>query len=138
MNLFTDDIKTNTEAQIAVVNWIKALRSGEYAQATGYLRTPEGFCCLGVACDLLSLWRWELYPNAGGGRSCYKFINPEDPDYWAGTSLPKRVQDAYCMINGDGRLDDDKLVSLANMNDEGRTFAEIADVIERELTEALK
>ena len=31
---------------------ITALRSGTYAQDTGYLRTPEGFCCQGVACDL--------------------------------------------------------------------------------------
>lgn len=32
--------------------WIKALRSGKYKQTSARLRDKEGFCCLGVACDL--------------------------------------------------------------------------------------
>jgi hypothetical protein len=34
--------------------WVAALRSGEYQQTTGNLRTENGFCCLGVLCDLHS------------------------------------------------------------------------------------
>ena len=30
--------------------WVKALRSGEFEQGTGYLRKGDKFCCLGVAC----------------------------------------------------------------------------------------
>ena len=33
--------------------WIEALRSGNYKQAEGQLRDNDGFCCIGVACDLL-------------------------------------------------------------------------------------
>ena len=32
--------------------WVSALRSGEYAQTTQFLRKGGGFCCLGVLCDL--------------------------------------------------------------------------------------
>jgi len=31
--------------------WLNALESGEYRQTRYQLHTPEGFCCLGVACD---------------------------------------------------------------------------------------
>lgn len=33
--------------------WMAALRGGEYAQSTGALQDARGFCCLGVACDLV-------------------------------------------------------------------------------------
>lgn len=32
--------------------WTAALRSGEYQQIKRQLRSPNGFCCLGVACDV--------------------------------------------------------------------------------------
>lgn len=32
--------------------WEAALRSGEYAQGTGWLNRDEKFCCVGVLCDL--------------------------------------------------------------------------------------
>lgn len=28
--------------------WVEALRSGEYAQDEGCLKSPHGYCCLGV------------------------------------------------------------------------------------------
>jgi hypothetical protein len=31
---------------------VNALRSGEYPQAKGALKNEDGFCCLGVACDI--------------------------------------------------------------------------------------
>ena len=31
---------------------VAALRSGKYKQCTGALRKDDGFCCLGVACDV--------------------------------------------------------------------------------------
>ncbi len=35
--------------------WVPALRSGEYVQGRGTLKSPDGeYCCLGVACDLMS------------------------------------------------------------------------------------
>lgn len=44
--------------------WVTALRSGKYAQTTGKLHTEEGFCCLGVYCDLRSPESWgKSSPN---------------------------------------------------------------------------
>lgn len=33
--------------------WINALRSGEYAQTKECLQNSDGYCCLGVACEVL-------------------------------------------------------------------------------------
>lgn len=32
--------------------WIDALRSGDFTQTKNFLGTPEGNCCLGVACEV--------------------------------------------------------------------------------------
>jgi hypothetical protein len=38
---------------VTVKEWVEALRSGEYNQITGRLRSQQdGFCCLGLLCDL--------------------------------------------------------------------------------------
>ena len=34
--------------------WVAALRSGDYKQGQGHLKGGDGFCCLGVLCDLHS------------------------------------------------------------------------------------
>ena len=41
--------------------WVKALRSGKYAQTRGRLRRigAEEFCCLGVLCEVLGLKRTD-------------------------------------------------------------------------------
>lgn len=36
-----------------LTKWIRALRSGEYAQTTHRLQDEYGYCCLGVACEVL-------------------------------------------------------------------------------------
>lgn len=43
-----------TRAQRAArQRWTTALRSGEYEQWQGSLRSDHAFCCLGVACDVV-------------------------------------------------------------------------------------
>jgi hypothetical protein len=32
--------------------WVDALRSGEYKQARNYLSAGDGYCCLGVLCEI--------------------------------------------------------------------------------------
>ena len=32
--------------------WVKALESGEYDQTKGYLHDEDGYCCLGVLCEI--------------------------------------------------------------------------------------
>lgn len=33
-------------------DWVSALRSGKYNQGYGYLKTKNGYCCLGVLCKV--------------------------------------------------------------------------------------
>jgi hypothetical protein len=37
------------------LQWVKALRSGEYLQGKRYLKREGKHCCLGVLCDVLKL-----------------------------------------------------------------------------------
>lgn len=102
--------------------WVEALRSGEYEQGTGHLRTKdEKFCCLGVLGDVAG-YDWEESPgpyllNAKGSKS--------------GGLLP-------AVLNAELGIPSDIEIQLSNMNDgaEGyrpSTFEEIADYIEEHL-----
>lgn len=42
--------------------WTNALRSKMYNQTEGVLRSNEGHCCLGVACDVL-IGKWSYLPD---------------------------------------------------------------------------
>jgi hypothetical protein len=121
-DLFQPEIVHDHRAQQRVREWIAALRGGEYAQASGYLRTTVGFCCLGVACDLLNDLIWR---QAELG---WRYLG-------ASVDLPKPVMDAYRLSRPDGLYakDDGYAASLAGDNDAGKSFTEIADLIEREL-----
>lgn len=45
-------VLTEEERKVNIRLWVAALRSGEYPQDVGALRTAKGFCCLGVACEV--------------------------------------------------------------------------------------
>lgn len=47
-----EEIKENRKA------WIAALRSGDYDQTIDALKNRFGFCCLGVACDIIQPNSW--------------------------------------------------------------------------------
>jgi hypothetical protein len=110
---------------------VAALRSGEYKQTQGQLREgDDSFCCLGVLCDLHAketgyVWEeaWSSdYPD-GFMYLGQEFILPEEVRTWAG--LPSSD-------GGEVRVDGCR-GNLANHNDNGRTFEEIADAIEEQL-----
>lgn len=112
--------------------WVNALRSGDYVQGHGRLRTmsfdPEegksvitGYCCLGVLCDIAMKQegvsqRWE---NIHIGAAYL----PDSVMRWAGLSYWDPAI-PYPYDQG-----------LAVLNDRGRTFREIADLIERFMPE---
>jgi hypothetical protein len=117
--------------------WAKDLRENPDKQARGALFTGEGYCCLGRLCLVLG-YTFEARDN--GGETRY---------YVPGTTtfaiLPTSVADeaglqgdngplppeAYQERKGAVRYKDDKHESLTSLNDNGFTFAEIADVIEQ-------
>ena len=107
-----DEIEANREL------WLTALESGEYTQTTGVLRNEEGFCCLGVACEVLG-----LSSSAVEGRFYYG----------AETShLPRTVMTALGMLDSYGRYQSaaQGTRQLTELNDTDRlSFVEIAKVI---------
>jgi hypothetical protein len=70
--------------------WVEALRSGRYKQATGALKKEDGYCCLGVACDLAAqdgVGKW-LGDNHYGAA---KFWGGGDEDNWSDAELTESV-----------------------------------------------
>lgn len=108
--------------------WIAALRSGDYEQAKGSLRdfnNPNAFCCLGVLCDVVKNGidgRWEMTDFE------YRFV-PFDGGYRTG-NLPSTVQ-SLTGVTQTGAIDSMQ-TSLTVLNDHGRSFNDIADIIERD------
>ncbi len=121
MNLFCTDIAYDPAAQGRVRAWVAALRGGEHRQAQKSLRTVDGLCCLGVACHVFDPRRWRLFE---GGWSYMGAIG----------ELPYAVVEAYQLRSPDGRYGPcPEADSLAAANDQGTSFAELADLIETEL-----
>jgi len=91
--------------------WVEALESGGYAQGLGYLRDGDGqFCCLGVLCDLVGE-PWVYHDEMGW----YSF------DGRHGFPPPHVLEKVG--------ISADVACELANMNDSGSSFMEIADHI---------
>lgn len=106
--------------------WVQALRSGKYKQTIGQLYDDgDGFCCLGVLCDL---HRKENKQNswaiAGDNKVFY---------LGAGDTLPPAVIKWAGLTYRDPKVDKQGTISLSGLNDSGSSFGEIADIIEDQL-----
>lgn len=129
---------------------VAALRSGDYQQDTGSLRTQNGFCCLGVVCDVYhretGLGTW-VEPGAHSMPDHYAFVTAlgTDHEYEEKAILPPDVMEWVGFKTHSGRFDDGRATTRASwpsifrprnsdtlfeLNDNGASFAEIADVIE--------
>lgn len=99
--------------------WIEALRSGRYKQTHGRLYDGEGFCCLGVLCDISGLGHWDESNYYTRGSSQRALDLPPFVAEWAALPSHPRTSDN---------------TPLADLNDNaGLTFPQIADIIERDL-----
>lgn len=107
--------------------WLTALRSGEYKQTKRVLNDgKEGFCCLGVLCEVHRKETGEgswVDDKSDDDLPCLGYMGetmvlPLDIVSWAG--LPE----------DGGRNPPIGKDSLAELNDKGMSFAEIADIIE--------
>ena len=107
--------------------WVAALRSGQYAQTTGTLRSADQFCCLGVLCDLYAKEKQVPWGKPAPDLRMWEFLGETD-------ILPVAVQAWAGIDSADGYLPKEDYVlkdqDLATYNDDGMTFSEIADVIE--------
>ncbi len=116
--------------------WVAALKSREYTQAQKRLREPDtsSYCCLGVLCDLYlketgeGKWGLDGYFEVNGVSD--RGVPPPAVWEWAGLpdSNPNVDLSSYDLDLTTGYTE-----SLANGNDAGLTFAQIADVIEAQL-----
>lgn len=96
--------------------WIEALRSGKYEQTKEALHSGDGYCCLGVLCDISRLGSWE-------GE------NYEVPDDLGELRTLKGELEFLRESFGIGN---DQERTLIRMNDDdGLNFDAIADYIER-------
>lgn len=101
-----------------VKKWVEALRSGNYRQGTGFLKNGDRFCCLGVMCDIHDPNKWikgGIYFDGGEftqlpPHNLAKIFTPKSIPLFRSTHFFVKV--------------------LARFNDDGKTFDEIADIIE--------
>lgn len=116
--------------------WLAALRSGNYTQGMKRLRTNDSFCCLGVLCDLaisegIGDLKWsgsqyttndvpsDVFFEAVNENDWDAYLVPEPVVAWANLELTNPEH----YVNGERQ-------TLAALNDGGKTFEQIADVIE--------
>ena len=106
--------------------WVADLRSGKYKQGKGSLNCDGKLCCLGVACEVAI---------QNGVKVQVIKTKIDDASYDGGFGfLPESVRDWLGLrtVDGEYKTGDCHYTSLAKLNDKGKTFAEIADIIEGE------
>ncbi len=105
--------------------WVKALRSGKYKQGQKSLCTVKGktakYCCLGVLCHILK----TPYEKCGD-------LKRYDEDT---AVLPSSVLEKAGMHSCWGETRSGHFSSLTHLNDDGKSFNEIADFIEQHAEE---
>jgi len=104
--------------------WVSALRSGEYQQGQYCLRTDNGFCCLGVLCDLYGKENNVEWEPSTHYKNAYAFQD-------MATILPLSVMEWVGVGEGNPPVNGGPF-TLGELNDKGFTFNEIADVIEKQ------
>jgi len=123
------------------VKWLEALRSGHYDQGSGWLRGEDNtFCCLGVLCDVYdkqvvanggkSEWKHSTWSSIRKGfiESNFTAVPPDEVMEWATENYlqpdGKTLGPSFDYSGGDNCLTSD--------NDNGKSFNEIANIIEKE------
>lgn len=97
--------------------WLKALRSGEYEQAEGrlYDHKNNGYCCLGLACEIV-----------GHTRNVERYGYLEFPNMITNSNNPVFKKVPAILRQTEGLAE-----KLAEMNDDGESFKQIANWIEK-------
>jgi hypothetical protein len=96
--------------------WVAALRSGKYPQTQETLQAEDGFCCLGVLCEVMELPKEYSAPVE---RSYYFFNNK---------GMEKELSVEFLKYVGLTTPQESELIDL---NDVAHySFSEIADYIE--------
>lgn len=117
--------------------WLTDLESGKYAQAREMLSCADGLCCLGVAAKHVlkvavevfnpAEVNWEILRNWDYSRGYIELLDGEE------TMLSPDAAEKMGLRCRSGGFSEEyrenhqeRFSSLADMNDRGKTFAEIA------------
>jgi hypothetical protein len=104
--------------------WIAALKSGDYEQTQYVLHsTSNGYCCLGVLCDLYQ----KAHPDKSewvGDQHSFEFRIKGGPlsEEWSRNRLPIAVKEW-------AGLPQWRATNLSDLNDTGKSFLTIAEKI---------
>lgn len=110
------------------IRLVKALRSNRYKQTTRALKINKNYCCLGVLCKISKLGKFGRIKSTSSNEGAYPYIIKGELHEIS--VLPKRVMEWAGMNSDIGILENDA-ETLANYNDTGKSFLEIADIIEQ-------
>lgn len=109
--------------------WIEALRSGDYKQGINSLRIDRDnkvtYCCLGVLCDLYAQENRKRWKS--GADIFYPTLMKE------ASVLPTKVMEWAGIVGHTGEFTykNGHHEDLASLNDRGKSFKQIARVIEK-------
>ncbi|NBO72453.1 MAG: hypothetical protein EBU66_19235 [Bacteroidetes bacterium] len=122
--------------------WIDALRSGKYEQGSEKLRSVDGYCCLGVLCDLYAQEQNKEWDLKGIDEENHQVMDywyfdgeseflPDSVREWAGITFnnPKVRVDVTENDDEDDWFYQDE---IANLNDTGYTFEELSKLIQEQ------
>ena len=121
--------------------WCEALESGIYQQAIGKLKDGNGYCCLGVACEISNLGEWTYSGEYSTDDGITRFTLPLIVQNWYGLEhenpLVNLTSEEYATFlvnyakNHSTALTQNKSINLTDLNDNGFTFTNIAAIIRR-------
>jgi hypothetical protein len=97
--------------------WVTGLRSGQYTQTKGTLKNEDGYCCLGVLCDIVKDRMKLTWTDIKNLNNHY---------------LPSEIVQ-FCELEDHNPSIVAEENTLAVLNDEGMSFLEIAELIEEHL-----
>jgi hypothetical protein len=114
--------------------WLDALRSGEYKQSEGLLRSDtDEYCCLGILCQIAADEGVISQPTLNTDEYSDRYMY-SDGDNRNSMYLSEKVAKWAGLDNLTGYvISKNGAISLSSMNDEGKPFDQIADVIEEYL-----
>jgi hypothetical protein len=131
--------------------WIAALTSGDYSQTKRKLGDENGYCCLGVLCEIavedgvvmkdvanhLDNAQTAIYFSTDNPADRESAVLPASVRVWAGLphsnpSAYMKSEDIPVIVRSEMVYVDETVeMTLAPMNDGGVTFAEMAELIKK-------
>jgi len=86
-----------------LLKWLKALESGNYTSSVAKLRTSQGYCPLGILCELSMVGKWEEF-EITEELVVYSYFNetqylPKEVSDWAGLTEKERKLMIYFVMS---------------------------------------